>query len=220
MFPPWNDWFQLLIVHVFYACKIHILIWNMYFLTTKWFHHACRLQRFLPEKNGFYSSLCMMHISMNLDLDANLYDAFIFDPWPLCMYVWCICVWFIIIYIYDPWAWLWWIYLWFLTLDPDACMQVSMMHIYMILDPDVCVYDAGMNDAYPWSLTLMHAYMMRGFFVTDERTDGRTDKPILGVGYKWFYVSLKIEMITCIIENKYHYIYNWKYKWLHISLKI
>ena len=26
-------------------------------------------------------------------------------------------------------------------------MHVSMMHICMILDPDACVYDAGMNDA-------------------------------------------------------------------------
>ena len=66
-----------------------------------------------------------------------------------------------------------------MTLDPDACMHVSMMHIYiyiyMILDPDACVYVAGMNYAYPWSLTLMHVSMMRGFFVTDGPTDGQAD---------------------------------------------
>ena len=33
-----------------------------------------------------------------------------------------------------------------------------------VLDPDVCIYDAAN-------------------FVTDGRTNGRTDKPILGVGY-------------------------------------
>ena len=27
-------------------------------------------------------------------------------------------------------------------------MHVSTMHIYMIFDPDACVYDADMNDAY------------------------------------------------------------------------
>ena len=32
--------------------------------------------------------------------------------------------------------------------DPDTYMQVSMMHIYIILDPEACVYDAGINDAY------------------------------------------------------------------------
>ena len=31
-----------------------------------------------------------------------------------------------------------------LILDPDAYMHVSMMHIYMTLDPDACMYDAYM----------------------------------------------------------------------------
>ena len=31
-------------------------------------------------------------------------------------------------------------------LDLDACIHNSF--IYMILDPDACVYDAGMKDAY------------------------------------------------------------------------
>ena len=34
--------------------------------------------------------------------------------------------------------------------DPRSLtlMHVCMMHIPMVLDPDACVYDAGMNDAY------------------------------------------------------------------------
>ena len=27
-------------------------------------------------------------------------------------------------------------------------MHISTMHIYMILDPDICVYDACIQDAY------------------------------------------------------------------------
>ena len=27
-------------------------------------------------------------------------------------------------------------------------MHACMMHIYMTLDPDACMYDAGMKDAY------------------------------------------------------------------------
>ena len=47
----------------------------------------------------------------------------------------------------------------------------------MILDLDACVYDAGMNDAfvYPLSLTLIHVSIMRGFFVNDKRTDRQGD---------------------------------------------
>ena len=48
----------------------------------------------------------------------------------------------------------------------------------MILDPDVCVYDADINDAYinyPWPWWVMHVSMMRDFFRTDERTDEQAD---------------------------------------------
>ena len=54
-------------------------------------------------------------------------------------------------------------------------------YISMIIDPNACLYDAPMHDAYiydPPSLTLMHESMMRYFLVTNERTD----KAILGVG--------------------------------------
>ena len=54
----------------------------------------------------------------------------------------------------------------------------------MILDPDVCVYDADINDAYindPWPTLMSDACVHdAGFF--SGRTNGRTDKPILGVG--------------------------------------
>ena len=37
-------------------------------------------------------------------------------------------------------------------------MHISTMHIYMILDPDTCVYDAHMHDAF--ILLLIHTCMM------------------------------------------------------------
>ena len=70
-------------------------------------------------------------------------------------------------------------------------MHISAMHIYMILDPDACVYDAHIYD--PRSLTLMHVCMMHismilkhacmygaciygaANFVTDERTNEQGD---------------------------------------------
>ena len=48
-------------------------------------------------------------------------------------------------------------------------MPVCMMHIPMILDPDVCVYEAGMYDAYNHDA---------GFFrvgPTDGPMDGQVD---------------------------------------------
>ena len=56
-----------------------------------------------------------------------------------------------------------------------------MMHISMNFDPHACLYDASLYDAHihdPRALTLMRVSMMRYFSVTD----GRKDKPILGVG--------------------------------------
>ena len=47
-------------------------------------------------------------------------------------------------------------------------------YISMIIDPNACLYDAPMHDAYiydPPSLTLMHESMMRYFLVTDGPTD-------------------------------------------------
>ena len=51
-------------------------------------------------------------------------------------------------------------------------------YISMIIDPNACLYDAPMHDAYiydPPSLTLMHESMMRYFLVTDGPTDEQGD---------------------------------------------
>ena len=66
-------------------------------------------------------------------------------------------------------------------------MHVSTMHVYMILDPDTCVFDAYIYD--PRSLTLTHVCMMNKcmmhistILVPDPDaaifvTDGRADQP-------------------------------------------
>ena len=72
-------------------------------------------------------------------------------------------------------------------------MHICMMRIPMILDPDACVYDAGMNDAYIRSLTLMH--VMRDFLVSDQRTD----KPILGVG--WVLILMHVCMMQTYVSK-------------------
>ena len=54
----------------------------------------------------------------------------------------------------DSRSWMMHIYM---TLDPDACMYDAYMYItldpdayiYMTLDPDACMCDAGMNDPGP-----------------------------------------------------------------------
>ena len=73
----------------------------------------------------------------------------------------------------------------------NICMiHVSTMQIYMILDPDACVYDADMNDAY--ICIYMHIYihdpwpwcMYPWCRIFSWRTDEPTNKSILGVGWK------------------------------------
>ena len=93
-----------------------------------------------------YMHVSTMHIYLIFDPDACVYDAYIFDPWPCCILLWCLCV--------------WCIYLWSLTLimmdismilDPwPGCIYASIhdAYIYMTLNPDACMYDAVMNDAY------------------------------------------------------------------------
>ena len=51
-------------------------------------------------------------------------------------------------------------------------MHVSTMQIYMILDPDACVYDADMNDAYIHDipLILMHVCVMHICMILDPDT--------------------------------------------------
>ena len=108
--------------------------------------------------------VCMMHISMILDLHPEA-----------CMYVWCM-------------------YLWCGKFcsgptneqgDSRSRMHVCIMHIHMLLDHYAYVHDALMYDAYihdPWYLTMLHVCMMRLKFC-HQRTNGRTNKAILGVGY-------------------------------------
>ena len=72
-------------------------------------------------------------------------------------------------------------------------MHVFMMHMSTILDPDAHVHDARMYVAWiydPRSLNLMQdldaCTSDAGFFRvgrTEGRTNERTNKPILGVGY-------------------------------------
>ena len=44
-------------------------------------------------------------------------------------------------------------------------MHVCMMHISIILDPDICMYDAYIYD--PQSLTMMHVCMMHISMILD-----------------------------------------------------
>ena len=81
---------------------------------------------------------------------ACIHDAYIYDPRSWCMHVWCI-------YVYNPWSWC--IYIWPSILMHACVMQVWMMLISMILDPEACISDAG-------------------FFSvgrTNQRTDGQAD---------------------------------------------
>ena len=53
-------------------------------------------------------------------------------------------------------------------------MHVSTMHIYMSFDPDACVYDADMNDAYIHGihLILMQVCVMHISVILDPDNDG------------------------------------------------
>ena len=69
-------------------------------------------------------------------------------------------------------------------------IHACMMNLYMIRDPDTCMYDAHICD--PWSLTLMHVCMMHISMILNHacmycaciydaaeilsRTDQRTDE--------------------------------------------
>ena len=88
------------------------------------------------------------------------------------MYSWCMFPWCMF-----PWC----MYAWCIYLRPLILMHVCMLHISFILDPDVFRYDACVYDAYiygPWPWCM---YLWCGAFLL--RTDQRTDKRILGVGF-------------------------------------
>ena len=94
-----------------------------------------------------------------------------------CTYICCMYLWSSILdpdacmydaYIYDPWSWCmyaWCIYLWSLIR-----MLLCMMNMF-----DACIYDHRY-------LTLMHVCVMH-VKNGDERTNGRPDSWILGVGW-------------------------------------
>ena len=86
--------------------------------------------------------VCMMHISMVLDLDpeACMYVSFL-----TLMFV-CMC---------DAYV-----------LDPDTCDHDAHTYYAFIHDPDTCVYDAFIN--VPRSLTLMHVCMMHISMILDR----------------------------------------------------
>ena len=86
---------------------------------------------------------------------------------------------------------------------PGAYMHVYKMQIYMILDPDACVYDAWMKDAYihdPWPWCM---YPWCGIFSwrTDQRTNGRTNKPILGVGWCMWVWCIYLWSMTLVMMD-------------------
>ena len=62
-----------------------------------------------------------------------------------------------------------------------------MMHISMILDPDACVYDASVNDAQLHISIILDPDACIYDATNLSRTNGPTNKPILGVG------SIKLE---------------------------
>ena len=91
--------------------------------------------------------VCMMHISMVLDLDpeACVYGACVYD---VANFVdACICD----AYIYYPMMHIY-------ILIHVTTMLICMMHLSMILEPDACIYDAFIY--VPRSLTMMHVCMM------------------------------------------------------------
>ena len=98
--------------------------------------------------------VCMRHVSMILDLDecgyaADLYDASRYDAfrYDSCMYDACI---------YDPWS---------LIIDPDAYMYDA--YIYDPWSWCMCVWRRYEWCIYPWSLTLIHVFMMRISMILD-----------------------------------------------------
>ena len=109
-----------------------------------------------------------------------MHDTNIYGPWSWCMCVWCIYLWsmtLIMIYmsmIFDPWPW---------------CIY-ACIHDANLYDPwswCMCVWCRYEWCLYPWSRTLMHVPLMRDFFVSEGRTNERTDKAILGVGSGYVY---------------------------------
>ena len=139
--------------------------------------HTIRTNIHTSYAHASYMYTCMMHVHM------------LYDPRSLIMCVRCahmMCVWCV-----------WYTYLWSWSL---ILVHACMMHVSKVIDLDTCVYHAGMYDEF-WSsilgpyacvmhecimyisMILMHACIYDAAnFVPDERTNGPTNKAILGVG--------------------------------------
>ena len=118
----------------------------------------------------------MMHISIILDLDTCVYDVHtcVYDVHMCVRCAHMMCVWCV-----------WYTYLWSWSL---ILVHACMMHVSKVIDPDTCVYHAGMYDEFwssilgPYSCVMheciMHVSIMRLKFCygrTNERTYEPTD---------------------------------------------
>ena len=83
----------------------------------------------------------MMHISIILDLDTCVYDVHtcVYDVHMCVRCAHMMCVWCV-----------WYTYLWSWSL---ILVHACMMHVTKVIDPDTCVYHAGMYDEF-WSSIL------------------------------------------------------------------
>ena len=125
--------------------------------------------------------VCMMHISIILDLDTCVYDVHtcVYDVHMCVRCAHMMCVWCV-----------WYTYLWSWSL---ILVHACMMHVSKVIDPDTCVYHAGMYDEF-WSsilgpyacvmhecimyisMILMHACIYDAAnFVTNEPTNEQGD---------------------------------------------
>ena len=146
---------------------------------------------------------CVHHVACVYD--PYMYDALL-NPWTdpcdayiHLLYLWSMildldtCVYDVHTCVYDVHIWcaysVWYTYLWSWSL---ILVHACMMHVSKVIDPDTCVYHAGMYDEF-WSsilgpyacvmheciiyisMILMHACIYDAAnFVPDERTDQRT----------------------------------------------
>ena len=131
--------------------------------------------------------VCMMHVCMMhiwyLVLDPGPWCLYIWCMYIWCMYVWCMYAWSLYdaqmydTHISDPDPWSWYMHASMMHVSVmyacmyDPCMMHKcMIHIFLILIPDPYTW------MYPWCI-----YLWCSIFC-HERTNGPTDKAILGVG--------------------------------------
>ena len=140
---------------------------------------------------------CMYLWPSTLYPDACMCDAYIYYLWSWHMCVWCMYLWCDIFVIHGQ----------TLTLMHIYIMHVCMMHIHMLLDHYAYVLDAFTYASWLlcicinvwcihlWSLILDYASCVYDAAEILSRTDGRTNKVILGVGFN------KLKFILLSIGN-------------------